>query len=341
MSARALRTFIIALGALLAAAGCGSIVGPDARTDNASLFDQVWTDFDRHYASFVIKGIDWNAIRAQYRDQAVAATTEPQLAAVIAAMFAELRDAHVDLYTRTTQYGYTPLTPFPYFFDPILVAFAYLSSSQVSDHMQFGRIGGTFGYVYVPHFSGTGWDGEMDSALEALGDIDGLIIDIRNNGGGSNETTRRIAGRFADKERLAGYSRIRNGPGHDDFTDFMAFTVAPLGGRHFGGPVVVITSPYNFSAAEDFVLRMRVLPQVTIVGDTTGGAIGYPLYRELANGWSYRFPESIEYTPERELIEDVGLAPRVFVRQTPGSLSSDEVLDAACAVLGVTQCHRI
>ena len=47
---------------------------------------------------------------------------------------------------------------------------------------------------------------------------------------------------------------------------------------------------------EDFILAMRIIPAATVVGDTTIGASGGPLVRELANGWTYQLSQWIEYT---------------------------------------------
>ena len=43
-----------------------------------------------------------------------------------------------------------------------------------------------------------------------------MIVDVRDNGGGSTQNSDSIAGRFADAEYLFAYYRDRNGPDHDD-----------------------------------------------------------------------------------------------------------------------------
>ena len=154
-----------------------------------------------------------------------------------------------------------------------------------------------------------------------------LIVDVRDNGGGQYKLAASIAGRFADRTRTFGYVRYRNGPGHGDFTNYIAETVSPAGPRQFTGSVYVLTNRRDFSSAEDFVLAMRVLPTVTVVGDTTGGASGGPIVRELPNGWTYQLSEWIEYTPDREMFEGVGLAPKVVVKAT--RTDSDRSIDAS------------
>ncbi len=329
-----------AVSCLTLVAACSSLIGSDPPADNATIFDQVWTEFDEHYSSFIVKGVDWNDARVRYRPRAIAAANELQLATVLSQMLNELRDVHVTLFTRTTEYGYKGFEANPYFFDAALIFRSYVPTSERSSsrNMRWGRIG-SLGYVWIPTFGGSGWDGEIETAIERLGTITGLIIDIRDNPGGSNSTSNRIAGRFVSEERLSLYTRFRNGPGHDDFTDFYGRTVVSIG-RRFEGRTLLLTSRRNFSAAEDFVLAMRQAPNVTTVGDTTGGGVGHPLYRELPNGWTYRLSESLTYTPDRTLAEGVGLAPQVFVRQSPGKTMTDEVLEHACGMLGLVRCGQ-
>jgi C-terminal processing protease CtpA/Prc len=77
-----------------------------------------------------------------------------------------------------------------------------------------------------------------------------------------------------------------------------------------------------------------VRPQTTIVGDTTGGASGGPIVRELPNGWTYELSQWIEYTPNKTTFEGVGLAPDVVVKPTSATFAAgkDEVLEQAIAL---------
>jgi C-terminal processing protease CtpA/Prc len=98
----------------------------------------------------------------------------------------------------------------------------------------------------------------------------------------------------------------------------------------------VLANRHSFSSAEDFVLAMRSIPGVVIVGDTTAGATGGPIVRELANGWTYQLSEWIEYTPDRVPFESIGLAPTIVARTTADDASRgvDAVVERAMAVAG-------
>jgi C-terminal processing protease CtpA/Prc len=158
---------------------------------------------------------------------------------------------------------------------------------------------------------------------------------VRGNGGGSSQTATSIAQHFLDRGGVAEYIRFRSGPGHEDFGPPFAVTVAPEGARRFAGRVALLTDRRDFSAAESFVLDMRVSPRVTVVGDTTAGASGRPLVRELPNGWTYRLSTWVAYTPGGEPYEGIGLPPDVPVRPRSGDWSQgiDRVLETAWTIL--------
>jgi C-terminal processing protease CtpA/Prc len=160
------------------------------------------------------------------------------------------------------------------------------------------------------------------------------VLDIRNNGGGSYGLAQAVAGRFTDRSRTAGYIRRRNGPAHTDLTDYMPEVVSPAGSAQFIGVVLLLTNRGTFSSGESFTLAMRSRANTTVVGDTTGGASGGPIVRELANGWTYQLSEWIEYTPDRRTFEGIGLAPDIVVKPTAADSGkeTDAALDAALAI---------
>lgn len=331
------RAVLLLAIAILGVACADPMLSPPPRSSRVDIFDDVWQDFDLNYSFFVLKGIDWDSVRAVYRPSALAATSDVQLSGVIGNMLLGLRDRHVSLTTpgHTTVYqSRADLTPTP--FDPLLIEQHYLADTGVTNggHVHYGMAGPTVGYLRIPSFEGTGWESEVDDALSAMGSAKAMIIDVRDNPGGNTGVAANVAGRFATSSRTFGYVRIRQGPKHDDFTGYIAEMVSPAGPRQFRGPVYVLTNRRVYSSAEDFVLAMRVLPSVTTVGDTTAGASGHPIVRELPNGWTIELSTWIEYTPERATFENVGLAPSIEVPATMQDLGAgtDPVLARAIAL---------
>jgi len=323
------------IAALASLAACGdALVGPAASTDRGSLFDDLWRQVDLHYSFFTLKRINWDSIGNVYRPQALAAKSDAEFAGVAGRMLNELKDAHVSITPAgggTIRYR-ARFELEPTFFDARRVFQRYVAEGApaAGTHIRFGKIAPSTGYIYIPSFLGTGWAGEVDAALAAPGNVTRMIVDVRDNGGGTNALALDIAGRFTDRTRTFGYMRRRSGPGHDDFTGFNDQTVSPAGPAQFTGPVFVLSNRHSASSSEDFVRAMSAMPHATIVGDTTAGAAGGPIVRELINGWTYQLSEWIEYTLDRATFEDVGLAPDVLVKAT--AADADPILERAIAL---------
>ena len=76
---------------------------------------------------------------------------------------------------------------------------------------------------YIGSFSnlrGENWGRNIEIALTEMGNIQGLIVDVRNNDGGNDRNAKDIAGRFTNERRLYRHVQWRNGPDHSDFTSF-------------------------------------------------------------------------------------------------------------------------
>jgi C-terminal processing protease CtpA/Prc len=151
-------------------------------------------------------------------------------------------------------------------------------------------------------------------------DAKGIIIDVRSNGGGFVSGVLKICSRFADEHRHIYTSFVKNGPGHEDFAVPNDIFITPASNT-FTKKVCVLTNRGCYSATSFFVLAMRNFPNVTIVGDTTGGGLGAPTGAELPNGWGFRFSASRTLSPEGENFED-GIPPDVQV-----NLESSDVED--------------
>jgi carboxyl-terminal processing protease len=314
-----LRRLAVLAAALFTAACSDSLVGPPAATDYGSLFDDLWHQFDLHYSYFAVANVNWDSLGKHYRPMAVSAPTDHQFARVLASMLAELKDMHVSLMPTGSaspmRYVSRYDTTATYFDQGMTLGrYVRVANSTGDGEVQYGILADSVGYARIADFV-DGGAGDMDDVIHGLPGARTLIIDVRDNPGGNYVLAVNMAKRFADQKRTYGYIRRRNGPKHTDFTDYIEETIEPAG-THFSGRVYVLANRHSFSSAEDFVLAMRAIPGVTIVGDTTGGASGGPIVREMANGWTYELSEWIEYTPERVGFESIGLAPTVVAKNS-------------------------
>ena len=328
------------LGWLVSAALAGATLGcgsnpPSAPsgagvTDFAGQFNLLWTTFDQNYSYFVYKAIDWNAIRAEFQPRAAAATSQAQFNSMALEMLGRLHDQHVLINgPGTTLRTYVP----PYFInwdEGVWRQYLARGNSTARGGVVSAVMNGV-AYMAVtswnPTFVGTN---DLDAALDAFLDRPALIVDVRMNGGGNDQIAFQFAGRFATATTTSGFVQTRNGPSHGDFTPLQPRMFLPRG-VPYTGSVVLLVGRLCLSSNESFVAAMRQLPNVTVVGDTTGGASANPQTFPLTAGWTFTVSRWIEYLVDGQGIEDHGIAPSVFVPVSGADFQSgrDPVIDWA------------
>jgi hypothetical protein len=332
--------YITIIFLILAIAGCSELfVQPHSSTEPVDIFELVWSGFDRYYPFFIDKEIDWDSLYSVFRVKIDNGMSEQELYRVLSDMTKELRDGHVNIYTPfgTSAYtGWYDKYPQNFYFN--FIRYRYLLFNHTvtgGGNIHYGRLG-SMGYVYIESFSGAGkWAESIDEVIEEFKDLDGIIIDVRNNGGGSSADANTIAGRFTDRNRVYSYIQYRNGPRHTDFTDLRKRTISPGGVRQYLKPIVLLTNRSTFSAAEDFTLAMRELPHVTHFGDTTGGGFGNPIFRELPNGWGYRLPVWRQFPVDLKQLEGIGIAPdrHINISSVDAQRQVDTIIERALEYL--------
>lgn len=143
----------------------------------------------------------------------------------------------------------------------------------------------------------------MPQIIDDLQDTRGLIIDVRNNTGGYDSVSQIIARHFLDNERDLYRKQARIGSGR---TDAETYRLAPANTTYIKH-TVLLTSGKTVSAAEVFTLMMRGLPQVTIMGETTQGAISDVLEKQLPSGIEVNLVNEYYTTLDGDLFEVSGI----------------------------------
>lgn len=275
-------------------------------------FEALWATLDQHYCFFREKGIDWDNVYAKYSPMISDEMTSEELFIVCADMLAELKDGHTNLSSPfNTSYYREWWSAYPQNYNERLVQQYYFNFNyRQSAGLTYGILHENIGYVRYPSFQYAVGDGNIDEVLYYLSTCQGLIIDIRDNGGGNMTNVEKLVARFITERTLAGYIIHKDGPGRDNFSEPFAYYFEPAqrGRVMWAKPVVVLTNRSTFSAANNFVSIMQYLPQVKIVGATTGGGSGMPFSSELPNGWSIRFSSASILDKER-LTTEFGIAP--------------------------------
>lgn len=124
-------------------------------------------------------------------------------------------------------------------------------------------LGGQIGYIVIRSFSDWPVAVAVDEALLQMQDTRGLIIDVRQNGGGDTAVARPIMGRFISETKPYARMRRREGGGlSEPWTE----VVEPRGPFTYSAPVAVLTSRWSASMAEGFPMGMRGIGRGVIVG---------------------------------------------------------------------------
>jgi hypothetical protein len=184
---------------------------------------------------------------------------------------------------------------------------------------------GGIGYLRFDQFShGDDAFEAAAAAMNFLANSNVVILDLRENGGGSASMIRFICGYlFEENEHLINWDiRAEKKTVQSYSADYVP------GRRITDQPVYILTSDHTFSAAEEFTFDLKNLERATVVGDTTGGG-GHTVagYVFDFDGFrvGIRLPYGRAYNPENnEGWEGVGVIPHIAV-------PVDQALDAARA----------
>jgi C-terminal processing protease CtpA/Prc len=109
----------------------------------------------------------------------------------------------------------------------------------------------------------------------------------------------------------------------------------PAEGRRLIVPTVVLQENATFSAAEDFLVAIEKVPQITTIGRPTGGSTGQPLVIELPGGGFVNICTKRDTYPDGRDFVGIGIAPDIFVEQTIEDVRQgrDPALDRAVELL--------
>ena len=278
-------------------------------------FEALWEIIDEHYCFFDYKqheyGLDWNEVYNKYKVRVSDKMSDLELFDVLKDMLAELRDGHVNLYTSYDLGRYwTWHEAYPQNFSDTLERRYLGTDYKISSGMSYRILDDNIGYIRYDSFQLPVGEGGLDDALSYMALCRGLIIDIRNNGGGNLTTAERLAGRFVQEKTLVSYMQHKTGTGHHDFSSLEARYLEPSSNLRWHKPVCVLTNRSVFSAANDFAVMMHALPNVKLIGDRTGGGSGLPMSSSLPNGWSVRFSACPMYDRNKQHTE-FGIAPDI------------------------------
>lgn len=321
------------------------------------VLDAYWYTFDRYYGAFTTRlpmG-DWRALGEQAcAELGDGELSDDALFDVLIGLARNFDDGHTELTApelNRDEDAWVHAYPFyEQLYELEYLAEAHYVDGELAwgaqDWIGWGRIG-ELGYISITAMEEYSASGEQDDdvaaaavtmadALAELGDVRGIVVDVRANEGGWDAVSLEIAAWFAGERSLAWSDRRRSGPAHDDFTPWVEAWVDAARPGAFAGPVVLLTSGGTFSAGDTFVLAMQGRANVTIMGEPSSGHFSDQLGGVLPNGWwvvlsgeEYLAADGLDY-------ETKGVPVDVPIALDTGALAAgkDTMLEAALAELG-------
>lgn len=160
------------------------------------------------------------------------------------------------------------------------------------------------GYIAIAEFSDK-TSREFDTQLKALRaqQIDGLVIDLRWNGGGIIDSAVKVTDQIIGKGEVV-YTVDKNG--HRE--DYRATSR-----EHFDQPVALLVNGYSASASEILAGALQDTRKASLVGNKTFGKGIVQEVVPLMDGSGYKLTISQYFTPKGRNIHKKGLTPDYVV----------------------------
>ncbi|NQX67259.1 hypothetical protein HQN90_14150 [Paenibacillus alba] len=171
-----------------------------------------------------------------------------------------------------------------------------------------------YGYVKIRYFlPGT----TMSNPDKVWGDIlkefqakqiKGLIIDVRDNPGGSDDLVTAMAGYLVNKPKFYEYvSYYNHMAGKFEINAIETRTIKPVE-PYYGGKLAILINQRTGSSGEGLPIAAKGLPNVRIVGFTsTNGSFGVvssPIQVEMPEGYILQFPDGRSLNQEKMIQGD-------------------------------------
>ncbi len=214
---------------------------------------------------------------------------------------------------RVEKHAFGDLPPFYLHFE---------AESIERDGLRIGRI--QFSNWFLPVMQ------PLNKAVDRMRDHDGMILDLRGNGGGAAAMTMGIAGHFFTERVPLGTQKMRDG----EFTYVAMPQLVNARGQRvepFQGPLVILIDETSASSSEVFAGGMQAAGRAHVIGETSMGAVLPARTTHLPNGDAILHALGDFTTPDGRLLEGIGVVPDEPVPLTRAALlaSGDPQLEAA------------
>ncbi len=182
-------------------------------------------------------------------------------------------------------------------------------------------------------------ESKVDDTMRKAAKYKGLILDLRANRGGFEETLKRMVGYFFNRDIVLGVIKRRK--------ESKAFNAKTRGNKAFPGKLIVLIDSQSGSAAELFARVIQLEKRGTVIGDLSAGAVMRSIFRpgllgDMSSGNMIPYGASITdadiIMSDGNSLERVGVSPDEVVLPTARDLAArrDPVLARAAELLGAS-----
>jgi C-terminal processing protease CtpA/Prc len=208
--------------------------------------------------------------------------------------------------------------------------------------VQFKMLPGNVAYLAVHEFVDDKGPRAMQDNFPAIAQAGGLIVDVRENHGGNQQNATAILKMLTSKPfaqvrvRTLDYKPGPRMYGVVSWWSDPDGEESPDPAHYYSKPVIVLTGPGTFSAAENFVVLFDAMHRGTLIGATTPGSTGDSVTFKLPGGGTARIMMAdVEY-PDGRIFEGVGVPPQVSVIPTVLDIREgrDPILERAVDLIG-------
>jgi hypothetical protein len=205
-------------------------------------------------------------------------------------------------------------------------------------------------YVRLATFQSDRVQDEFLKALEKHGleRIEGLILDVRYNSGGSSLNGWKIVSHLIEaplpavRWKTRKYMPAQEAWGRPESWHESDFgPILPAEEKRYLGPIAVLIGPQTFSAAEDFLVPLDFSGRAVLVGERTAGSTGQPLHVPLPGGGAFWVCAVRTMYPDGKEFVGLGIPPRVEAAPTQQDIYDhrDRALEKALDALKSARRH--
>lgn len=200
-----------------------------------------------------------------------------------------------------------------------------------TESVSYKMLENQIGYISISGFDSNTDDEFLQARLTLLNQgMKGLVIDVRNNGGGLMHSALSVANQLIPTEGILAYYEKQG-----EIIESIESTVN--GFKKV--PIVILTNRSTASASECLVGALKDRDAAIVVGETTYGKGVAQIVSEISDGAAIKLSVFYFLTPNKTRIDGNGIVPDILVHRS-GGLSAEEISKMRDVLVPMTESVR-